>query len=140
MKGPRCHGQKQEQISECVITAQRQSRDRHWHAGDEWRNTAKKLQKIGFKLFCSTSVYQAPPLHWCLDPALPLSSTLRNSWDFAFFTMLTLIELFTFSFCSTDSTNSIFFINIVSSYLGFKKLHVAVLHHGIKLKFLKTLL
>lgn len=52
--------------------------------------------------------------------------------------MLTLIELFFFSFYSADSTKNIFFINIVISYLGFKKIYVALLHHGIKLKFLNS--
>lgn len=82
------------------------------------------------------------------SPALVFGSSLAINFIIKKFVGLhisyhaDIIQLFIFSFCSTDTntrTNSIFFINIVNSYLDVIKIYVDVLHHGIKVKILNSL-
>lgn len=82
------------------------------------------------------------------SPALVFGSSLAINFIIKKFVGLhisyhaDIIQLFIFSFCSTDTnsrTNSIFFINIVNSYLDVIKIYVDVLYHGIKVKILNSL-
>lgn len=67
--------------------------------------------------------------------------SLRKLWSFAFITILKATQLFSLTSavscnrnwksCHTDSINSVFLINIDISYLDFKAICIAILHHGI---------
>lgn len=131
-KGPRCCSQKLEQISEPVIAAQRQPRDRHWHTRDERRNREKKI--------CKRLDFPVLNIFVAIQPCQQLLS-LRNLWVFAFLTVLKVTKLFSMSStltcnrnwksCYTDSMNSVSLINIDISYLDFKAICAAILHHSI---------